>query len=211
MSRAFTARQRAALPGSGYDRLVGVLKRVLPLSAGALLAVIIVWPLTARREFSFVLDKDKVAMSRERLRVDNAVYRGETAKGEPFTLRARGAVQRSSALPVLELDRLDADVRAESGPATVSAPSGRYDMHADRLDVTGPVRVDSAAGYTLDGSAIRVSLADRTVATDRAVSGRLPLGIYRADALRGDIGGSELVLVGHVHLQITPASRKRAR
>ena len=211
MSRTYTARQRAALPGSGYDRLVAVLKRALPAAAVALLMVIIILPLRARHEFSFMLAKDKVAMSRERLRIDNAVYRGETAKGQPFTIRARGAVQRSSALPVLELDRLDADVRVESGPATVSAPSGRYDMRADRLDVAGPVRVVSAAGYTLDGEAIRISLADRTVTTDRAVSGRLPLGTYRAGSLRADVGGSDLVLAGRAHLQITPASRKRAR
>ena len=64
----FTARQRAALPGSGYDRLVAVLKLALPLAAATLLGVIIIWPLTSVREFSFLLAKDKVGVSNDRLR-----------------------------------------------------------------------------------------------------------------------------------------------
>ena len=128
----FTARQRAALPGSGYDRLVALLKLVLPLAAAALLGIIVIWPLTSAREFSFLLAKDKVAMSHDRLRIDNAVYRGETSKGQPFIIRAQDAVQRSSAVPIVELRRLSADLKLDSGPATVTAPSGRYDMSRDR-------------------------------------------------------------------------------
>ena len=205
----FTRRQRAALPGSAYDRFVGVLKIVLPLAALALLAMIVIWPLTHAQEFSFLLSKDKVAMSKERLRVDNAIYRGETTRHQPFIIRARGAVQHSSAVPVVELDRLSADLRLDSGPATVTAPTGRYDMSKDRLDIAGPVRLDSAGGYTLDGANVEVSLVDRTVASDTAVSGTIPLGTFRANALRADIGGRVVVLTGAVHLRIVPGSRKR--
>jgi len=208
---AFTRRQRAALPGSAYDRYVAVARVVLPGAAVVLLAVIVIWPLTANREFSFLLAKDKVAVSKERLRIDNAVYRGETAKRQPFVIRARGAVQRSSAVPVVELTQLNADVRLDSGPATVTAPTGRYDMSKDRLDIAGPVRVDSAAGYTLDGADVRVSLIDRTVQSLQPVAGTIPLGVYRADGLQADIGGRDLILTGRVHLRITPASRKGKR
>jgi lipopolysaccharide export system protein LptC len=92
-----TARQRAALPGSRHDSLMGVLKWLLPILALALLVTIVAWPLAKVQEFSFLLAKDKVAAAGERLRVDRAVYRGETEKGEPFVIRAAGAVQRSSA------------------------------------------------------------------------------------------------------------------
>ncbi len=204
----FTARQRAALPGSGYDRLVAVLKRALPLAAVALLGVIVVWPLTSAREFSFLLAKDKVAMSRDRLRIDNAVYRGETSNGQPFVIRAQDAVQRSSAVPVVELRRLSADLKLDSGPATVTAPSGRYDMNHDRLDIAGPVRVDSRAGYTVDGQTVTVSLIDRTVTSSAPVSGTMPLGSFRANAFSSDIDGRMLVLTGRVHLHIVQHSAK---
>lgn len=209
-AQAAQARQRAALPGGGWDRLVAVAKVALPAAAAALLVAIVVWPLVSAREFSFLLAKDKVAMSKERLRTDTAVYRGETAAGDPFVIHAAGAVQRSSAVPVVELMALTADVGFSGGSAQVTAPGGRYEIDHDLLVVRGPVRMHSSTGYSLDGDEIRVSLLDRTVATDRPVRGTIPLGTFRADAMRGDIDGKRVRLTGATHLHITPASHRRA-
>ena len=211
LADAALARQRAALPGGSWDRVVAVAKIALPAAAAALLVTIVVWPLTSAREFSFLLAKDKVAMSKERLRTDTAVYRGETAAGDPFVIHAAGAVQRSSAVPIIELMALTADVRLAGGPAQVTAPGGRYEIDHDLLVVRGPVRMRSANGYSLNGDEIRVSLLDRTVATDRPVSGTVPLGVFRANSMTGDIDGKHIRLGGGTHLHIVPASHRRAR
>ena len=203
-------RARTALPGSGWDRFVRVVKIALPAAALALLATIIVWPLTSAREFSFLLAKDKVAMSKERLRTDTAEYRGETANGQPFEIRAASAVQHSSAVPVIELSRLSADVRLDDGPAKVTAPAGRYEIDHDLLVIAGPVRMDSAAGYSLNGADVRISLLDRTVKTALPVTGTVPLGNFRANSLTADIGGKRLMLGGGTHLHIVPASHRKA-
>lgn len=208
-AQSLHARRRAALPGSGWDRIVAAAKVGLPVAAVVLLATIIVWPLTSAREFSFLLAKDKVAMSKERLRTNTAVYRGETTAGDPFIIRAAGAVQRSSAVPVIELMALTADIRLPSGPAEVTAPGGRYEIDRDLLVVRGPVRMRGGSGYTLNGDEVRVSLLDRTVATDRPVAGTIPLGTFRAGALRGDADGRRIRLEGGTHLHITPASHRR--
>ncbi len=209
-AQAALARRRAALPGSGWDHLVAVVKIALPAAAVALLAVIVIWPLTSAREFSFLLAKDKVAMSKERLRTDTAVYRGETTAGDPFVIHAAGAVQRSSAVPVIELMALTADLRLASGPATVTAPGGRYEIDHDLLVVRGPVVMHSANGYSLNGDEVRISLVNRTVATDRPVDGTIPLGRFRGNAMRGDIDGKHIQLSGGTHLHITPASHRKA-
>lgn len=211
MAIALSPRQRAALPGSGWDRLVTVVKIALPLLAALLLAVIVVWPLTSAQEFSFLLSKDKVAMSRERLRTDNALYRGQTARGQPFQIRAKGAVQRSSAVPVVELSALTADLQMTEGPARVTAPGGRYEMNHDLLVIAGPVRLDSAAGYTLNGADVRISLVDRRVVSDLPVTGTVPLGTFRANNLRADISGRHIQLGGGTHLHIVPGSRTSRR
>ncbi|MBV8972885.1 MAG: LPS export ABC transporter periplasmic protein LptC [Sphingomonadaceae bacterium] len=204
------ARARAALPGGAWDRTVAVVKVALPAAAGMLLIAILVWPLTSAREFSFLLSKDKVMMSRERLRTDTAQYRGMTASGEPFTIHAAGAVQRSSAVPVIELRALTADVQLHDGPAQVTAPGGRYEIDHDLLVVAGPVMMHSANGYSVDGDEVRVSLLDHTIATDRPVSGRLPLGTFRANSLRGNIDGRRVMLGGGAHLHIVPAAHRRS-
>ena len=209
-SLADDARRRAALPGTPRDAMVTVLKVALPLAALGLLATIVVWPLTSAREFSFLLSKDKVAMATDRLRLDNAVYRGQTAKGQPFVIKAGGAVQHSSAVPVVELSNLAATLAMDDGPARVTAPSGRYDMDNDRLNIAGPVRVDGDAGYTLDSQGVEVSLIARTVKTDEPVSGTLPLGTFRSDTLHADLAGKVMVLQGRAHLHILGRSARRA-
>lgn len=208
---ALTRRQRAALPGSSRDTVFGLLKWLLPAAALAVLATIVILPLSKAQEFSFLLDKDKVAMAEERLRLDNAVYRGETSKGEAFTISAAGAVQRSSAVPIVELRSLRARLNMADGPATVIAPAGRYFLERDKLQITGPVTMDSANGYSLDSATVDVDLATRAVVTRAPVTGTLPIGDFRAGNLRADIQGRKVVLAGGVHLRIRGGPGRAAR
>jgi lipopolysaccharide export system protein LptC len=209
-SADLTRRQRAALPGSSRDRFFGVLKIALPAAAVAVLATIIAWPLIAAQEFSFLLAKDQVEMAEERLRINNAVYRGETARGEAFVISAGGAVQRSSALPIVELTGLSAKLKMADGPATVTAPAGRYFIETDMLQITGPVRLDSAAGFSLDSQTVDIDLNARTVVTPYPVTGVLPIGSFRAQSLSADIQGRNVVLDGGVHLRINGRAGKGA-
>ena len=197
-----TARQISARPGSRHDRVMALLKWLLPALALAVLATIIIWPLTKVSEFSFLLAKDNVGVAAERLRIDNAVYRGETEKGEAFTISTVGAVQRSSAVAIVELARLKATLLMAEGPAVVTAPSGRYFIETDKLQVAGPVRLDSAAGYTLDSDTVDIDLNTRQVTTDKPVTGTLPIGSFSAGSLRGDIQGRQLIMTGGAHLRI---------
>ncbi|MBC7504839.1 MAG: LPS export ABC transporter periplasmic protein LptC [Sandarakinorhabdus sp.] len=210
MAATLTQRQRAALPGSRHDVVMGLLKWLLPALALAVLATIIVWPLTKVGEFSFLLAKDKVGVAAERLRIDNAVYRGETEKGEAFTISAQGAVQRSSAVAIVELTGLKAKLKMVEGPAQVTAPSGRYFIETDKLQVTGPVRLDSAAGYTLDSDTVDIDLNTRQVVTNERVTGTLPIGTFSAGRLEGDIQGRRLVLEGGAHLRIRGGAGRAA-
>lgn len=195
-------RQRAALPGSAHDARMTLLKWLLPAAALVIGLGIMIWPLVAAQEFSFLLAKDQVAVARERLQVSRAAYRGKTAAGEAFSLSAEKAVQQSSAVAVVELTGLDARLEGRDGPATVSAPSGRYFLEEDRLEVTGPVRLRSDGGYTLDAETVQIDLKRRTVKTDAPVSGRLPMGNFRADRLDGDLAGKRVSLAGNVRLHI---------
>ena len=197
-----TRRQRAALPGSVHDRRMGLLKWLLPTAAGLIGVAIMVWPLVAAQEFSFLLAKDQVAVARERLRVSRAEYRGKTGAGEAFAISAGSAIQRASAVPVVELTALAARLDGRDGPANVSAPAGRYFLDEDRLEVAGPVKLRSDGGYTLDAETVQVDLKRRTVKTDDPVTGQLPMGSFRADRMNGDLVGKRVTLQGKVHLRI---------
>jgi lipopolysaccharide export system protein LptC len=181
---------------------MATLKWLLPAAAFVIGTTIVVWPLVAAQEFSFLLAKDQVALSKERLRVNRAEYRGKTGAGEAFAISAGSAVQQSSAVPVVVLTKLAATLDGKDGPASVSAPSGQYFLDEDRLEVAGPVLLRSDGGYSLDANTVFIDLKRRTVRTDAPVSGRLPMGDFSAARMNGDLAGKRVTLQGKVHLRI---------
>ena len=195
-------RSRAALPGGPYDRLVAVVKLLLPLAALAVLALCLVWPLTARQEFSFILSKDRVAEAGERLRVARAEYRGEDSKGQAFRISAASAVQKSSDVPIVDLKDIAATLDATDGPIHAAASAGRYDIEHDRITAQGPVRIDSADGSLVRTRDVSVDMATRQVSGDSGVDGRVKLGTFKAQHLRADVTTRVVTLTGGVRLHI---------
>lgn len=199
-----TARQRWAMPGGSHDRVVAVLRIGLPMAIGVLAAFLVMAPLTGGGDVSFVLDKNKVEVAHERLRLQAARYRGEDGKGQPFTLDAGQAVQKSSAEPIVQIRTLAATLKLADGPATIKADRGRYDMAADKVAIVGPVRVDGPDGYRLDTHDATLDLKTRRMTSGGAASGTLPNGVFSADHLDADLDRRDVRLDGHARLRIVP-------
>ncbi len=197
------------MPGSARDTWVAILKVGLPAAALALLLLLLWLPLAATQEFSFLLSKDNTGAAGERLLVEEARYRGTTENGEPFEIRARRAVQASSAVPVVRLSGLSAEILRADGRASVTAPSGSYNLDSQMILIDGPVEVRSESGFALDGQGIEVSLNDRTVRTAEPVMGEVPLGTFRADSFAADVEGRKVVMEGGVALRIAPRAARR--
>lgn len=208
MSRAAVARQEAfrrqMLPGSRRDKVIAIIKVAFPVAAGLLFVTLIALPLLVNQEFSFLLSKTSVMQAEERMRVQAASYRGETAAGEPFVIRAESGVQKSSSVPIVVLSGLSAAIERTDGPATVTAPSGEFFLDENRLRVDGPVVVRSESGYSLDGDEINVDMENSLVESGQPVSGTLPMGTFRADSFSGDVDGRRVVLQGRTHMRIVP-------
>ena len=139
-------RRHWARPGGSHDRLVKLLKNWLPVSVGVLAALLATAPFTGGDKVSFVLDKNKVDVASERMRVTEALYRGEDSKGQPFSLRAGSAVQKSSREPIVDLNDMSARILLSDGPAVLTAQKGRYDMESERVAIEGPVQFQAAGG-----------------------------------------------------------------
>jgi len=194
-------RQRWALPGGRHDRLIRAMRVVLPSIIGLLVAILAFSPFTGQQELSFVLNKDKVNLSRERLRVVEALYRGEDSKGRPFSLRAGSAVQKTSAQPILDMTSLSGRISLQDGPASIIAQRGSYDLGKETMRVTGPLAVESP-GYDMVVSNVELSLKDRTMQSFGPVSGRTKVGTFHAGRLRADLDTRIVRLDGGVRLRI---------
>jgi lipopolysaccharide export system protein LptC len=88
-----TKRQEFAAPNGKHDRNVKWLRFILPVGVGALGSMLALAPFTMSGELSFVLDKNSVEVAKERMRVTEALYRGEDSEGRPLSLKAGAAVQ----------------------------------------------------------------------------------------------------------------------
>lgn len=203
--RVRTERQVWAAPGSRHDRIVAISQWLLPTLIGVLAAFLVMAPLTMGGDVSFVLDKSKVEVARERLKIQAAQYRGQDAKGQPFTLDAGSAIQRSSAEPIVQLNQLAAMIRLQDGPAQLTAPSGRYDMDSEQVRVDGPIAFRGPDNYTLDTQDATVDLKSRRLASDGAVTGTVPQGTFAGDRLRADLEQRTVTLDGNARLRIVPA------
>jgi lipopolysaccharide export system protein LptC len=181
---------------------------ILPSAVGILAAILILAPLSARGDISFVLAKDSVALARERMRLTAATYRGEDGKGQPFVLRAGSAVQTSSLDPVVRLGDLSANIALADGPAMLKANAGRYNMDRETLMIDGPISFTAADGFQLDTRDVAVGLKTRKLASGGPVSGRLPIGSFTANQINADLSSRTVVLEGRVRLHITQRGGK---
>jgi lipopolysaccharide export system protein LptC len=219
-----------AEPGGRHDRLVRVLKVALPSAVGVLAAFLLTAPLTKKQEVSFILDKNEVESAPERMRVEAARYAGRDNKGQPFVIQANRAVQRSSDEPIVDIMGMFARMGLESGPATIRANTGRYNLDRQQVEVVGPVRVNGPDGEQLLTRDVLVDLNKRTVSGGAGtgsgregdiqagqlsgdlrsqqlglaggVSGRIELGEFQAGRVRADLGARTIVLDGGARLKI---------
>ncbi len=194
-------RRHWAAPGGSHDRKVRILAVWLPGLVGVVAAAMIIGPLFSGGELSFLLDRNKVAVTGERLRVNNAMYRGEDKDGRPFTLTAGSAVQVSAREPVVWMDNLAARIRLTDGPAELTAVRGGYNYAAETVHVEGPVVFTAADGYRITTQNVQIDLNGRRVTGSGGVSGSVPAGTFSAERLSADLDNRILTLDGNVRMR----------
>lgn len=197
-----------AHPGSAHDRLIRLSLIFLPVGIGVLSAFLVLAPLLTKGDVSFVLDKNKVDVAQERMKIERALYRGEDNRGRAFALTAGQAVQKSSAEPIVELNDLAARIQLKDGPAQLVAPRGRYDMKSEQVKVLGPIRFTAADGYVLGTRDATVDLKTRKLASGGAASGTTPLGTFSGNQLTADLEARTVALKGNARLRIVPRRAK---
>jgi lipopolysaccharide export system protein LptC len=197
-------RKAFALPGGAHDKLIRKLNVALPAAVGVMAALMIFIPLSPRGEVSFLLDRNKVEVAKDRLRVDNAMYRGQDNKGRPFSLVAGEALQRSVRVPVVQLRDLSARMLLDEGPAVLEASGGNYDIQNERVKIDGVVNFTAADGYRMLARNISIDMPTRRVIGAGGVDGAIPAGTFSADSIDADLGERTIALQGNARLHMRP-------
>ncbi len=197
-----------ATPGSSHDRFIRLLKFGLPVLGFALFVLLALAPLAQKSEVSFLLDKNKAAKAQERMRVEQARYTGSNDKGQPFEIVANQALQQSSAVRVVDINGVNANLGLDQGPVSITADKGRYDLDQQKVAVPGAVKVRDAQGYHLDTSGVTVDLKGRQLTSGGPVQGNMRLGQFSANHLSADLNGRTVTLAGGARLKIVQGAVK---
>ena len=200
--RERAVKQRWAIPGSAHDRIVRWSKIILPSAVGALIAILALAPLDKEGDVSFILDKKKVENAPERMRVETARYVGADNKGQKFAITAQHAIQRTSEVPIVDIEGMFAQLALANGPLLIAANQSRYDLDTQKVAVNGPVRVVGPDGYRLETRDVMVDLRSRQLTSSGPAAGQMRLGRFQAGKLRADLGERKVFLDGGARLKI---------
>lgn len=201
-------RRHLARPGGAHDRLVRSLVRVLPIVIGVLFALMILAPLTPRGEVSFLLDREKVEVTPNRLSVNKAMYRGLDGEGRPFAVMAGNAVQKTREVKSIGMEDLTARILLDSGPAEVTANRGTYDFARELVAIPGALNFIAADGYRMIVRNVTLALRDKRLVGTGRVEGRVPAGTFSADRLEADLQARTVSLNGNARLRMTPGAMR---
>ncbi|MDB5698287.1 MAG: export transporter periplasmic protein LptC [Alphaproteobacteria bacterium] len=201
-------KQGWAAPGSSHDAVIATLKIALPTIIGVLIAYLAMAPLTRREDISFILDKNKVEVAKERLRIQSAQYRGQDSNGRPFTIVSRQAVQRTSLEPIVDINGMAARILLQDGPAELRANTGRYNVETQQVAVVGPILFTAAEGYRLTTRDVTVDLNQQKLASQGKVDGTMPLGRFSADRLLANLPTRTVTLIGNARLHIVQTGHR---
>lgn len=205
--RDWTARARGtALDAIRYSQFVALMKRALPLAAGAILAAVLVYSFIPRQP-------DRVTMTFERMgRIANDLamtkprLTGTDDEGRPFVITADVAIQDPKHLHRGRMKNIEADMTLDDGRwVTATAAEGLFDMDANALKLRGGIAVYSDAGYELHTQIANVDMKRGLLHGPVPVTGHGPLGSLRADRFEFERRGQLLHLIGNVHMIFSTA------
>ncbi len=194
--------RRAPRPGQLARRrvLVGLAKRLLPVLALGLLAVVVFWPeIEGNDERSRVSFRRVPQPRAESLRVLSPRYQDVDELSRPYTVTARAA-QQLGAEQVLDLEAPRADmVLTDGGWVHVSADSGRYDRPRHHLDLAGDVTIHHDNGMTLRTAEAAVEVEAGAASGNAPVAAQGPFGTLESEGFRLKERGAVVVFTGRAH------------
>jgi lipopolysaccharide export system protein LptC len=199
--------------GTRYSRFVGLMRFFLPLAAGLLIAMIVVWPQLQREPDGFKLDLQM--LKTEQTSGQNLVkprFTSADQQDRPFAVTAARAVQPENAPDVVELTEPEAEMRLrDEAWLMLIAQRGRYDRAAQTLDLDGGVEVYHEDGHTIRTQHAVVDVARGDAFGDSPVEASGPNGELSASGFQVYDKGARMMFFGAARLVMRPAQRAAAR
>jgi lipopolysaccharide export system protein LptC len=204
------ARPRIAARRS-YSRFVGMMKVVLPLAAGILVLMVVIWPNLYGEKSGFRLGVARFPVGEGGgQRLVNARFTGVDSDNRPYVITAAAAIQPDAATEAVALERPAADISLADGTwIALTADRGRYQRTDKRLELSGTVNLFHDKGYEFNTTEAVIDLDRGTASGSAPIAGQGPFGQLRAAGFQVLERGARVIFTGKAALTLYPARREK--
>lgn len=206
LSEFFAVGERR-VAGRRYGRFVGVAKLLLLTLAGALVALVAVWPQLHKEGGLIPIGTTRIEQADvESLRVVNARFTGSSSGGQPYTVTFDNATQMRQDSDLVMLAAPKADIILRDGSwLALEAPSGRFHRENRVLELDEAVHLFHDSGMELRTGSVTFNLELGTGAGYDPLHAQGPFGELDAQGLRIREDASVFQFVGPVRVLMIAA------
>jgi lipopolysaccharide export system protein LptC len=203
----WSARTRTTVfDANRYTRFVRRMKRILPISAFAVIFAVLAFFFVERAPRQFSLSYDRMGGADDDLAMINPRLTGVDERGNPFVITAKQAV-RDPKNAHITLTTIEADMNTERGWVNAKAARGVVDMAARQLELAGGIDIYSDTGFMLHTQSASADLKTNIMRGREPVTGQGPMGTMRADTFHYDRSAGQLTLAGRVVMTMSRSDK----
>lgn len=192
--------RRSFIATGFYARIVRYLRLVLIIGIAAIVATIFLWP-ELERTAPKPLDKGASPIASNEL--VQPKFESIDRDRQPYTITADRAIQDAKDPDLIKLYKPLADMTMKDGTwIALEADEGLYMQEAQKIDLTGHVRVFQDDGYEMKGSHMLIDVKVQRVTSPEPVSGHGPIGELQAIRMAGNGETGVLVFYGPATLTL---------
>lgn len=202
-ARPDPAKFRAA---ARHSRLVRLLRRAIPASIVAVLALLIVEAYfnPFRVLANIRVDPAKIIISGTRIKMGSPRYSGYTTDNRPYEVTAQAASQDITKPDLIDLEDIWAKVEMQDKSTVVmTARSGLYNSKIDRLVLSDEIQLNTSTGNAARLHDATIEVKKGSVVSENPVEMAFLRGTLNANRLQIDDQGALITFGGGVTMTLT--------
>lgn len=199
---------------TNHTRFVGAMKLVLPLVAGLLIAMVLIWPQMGDQPqvLGLLSSPAGIQDNGRGQMVVNASFRGVDSRDQPYVITAEQARQSNGNPEQVELTNPKADVTLRSGAwLGAAAPKGLFLRKAAKLLLHGGISLFHIDGYEFRTESATIDLQKGTARGTDRIKGQGPAGTLTARGFKVLKQGDRILFTGRSRLVLYGRADRAAR
>ena len=191
-----------------HSKLVAALRKILPLTALAIIGLFVVTALTTELKITEVI-VDEVGLREGKLVMESPNMAGFNKNSRPYDVKADQAIQDLAQPGKVLLREIDAKLPFDASSfANIEAQSGVYDTNSEKLVLEKNITIKGARGMDMLLEHADIDIRSGTMATERPVTANSTNTNISADSMRVEDGGDRIVFNRRVKMTINRPTQR---